>query len=70
MDELEKAQKSATNLDSIVREVIEKNKSAVEDYRNGKKASLGFLIGQVMQETQGTADPNEARSILIEEIEK
>jgi aspartyl-tRNA(Asn)/glutamyl-tRNA(Gln) amidotransferase subunit B len=65
-----KAKKSAGNLDDIVKEVIENNKNAVEDYKSGKKASLGFLIGQVMQMTQGTADPNEARSILIEELDK
>jgi aspartyl-tRNA(Asn)/glutamyl-tRNA(Gln) amidotransferase subunit B len=66
----EKAQKSASNLDDIVKDVIDKNQSAVEDYKDGKKASIGFLIGQVMQKTNGTADPNEARSILIKELEK
>ena len=65
-----KAEKSAGNLDDIVKEIIENNSNAVEDYKGGKKASLGFLIGQVMQKTQGTADPNEARSILIEELDK
>jgi aspartyl-tRNA(Asn)/glutamyl-tRNA(Gln) amidotransferase subunit B len=66
----EKAQKSASNLDDIVKDVIDKNQSAVEDYKDGKKASIGFLIGQVMQKTNGTADPNEARSILIKELEE
>jgi aspartyl-tRNA(Asn)/glutamyl-tRNA(Gln) amidotransferase subunit B len=66
----EKAEKSAGNLDDIVKKVIKENTNAVEDYKGGKKASLGFLIGQVMQKTQGTADPNEARSILMEELEK
>jgi aspartyl-tRNA(Asn)/glutamyl-tRNA(Gln) amidotransferase subunit B len=65
-----KAKKSAGNLDDIVKDVIKENQNAVKDYKGGKKASLGFLIGQVMQKTQGTADPNEARSILIEELEK
>jgi aspartyl-tRNA(Asn)/glutamyl-tRNA(Gln) amidotransferase subunit B len=65
-----KAEKSAGNIEDIVKEVIKENQNAVEDYKGGKKASLGFLIGQVMQKTQGTADPNEARTILIEELEK
>jgi aspartyl-tRNA(Asn)/glutamyl-tRNA(Gln) amidotransferase subunit B len=65
-----KAEKSAGNLNDIVKGVIKENANAVEDYKGGKKASLGFLIGQVMQKTQGTADPNEARSILMEELEK
>jgi len=65
-----KAEKSSSNIGDIIKEVIEINKDAVTDYKSGKKASLGFLIGQVMQKTQGTANPNEARSILIEELEK
>jgi len=64
----EKAQKSSSTLDDTVKEVIEENKEAVTDYKGGKKASIGFLIGQVMQKTNGTADPNEARSILIKEL--
>jgi aspartyl-tRNA(Asn)/glutamyl-tRNA(Gln) amidotransferase subunit B len=66
----ERAQKSANKLEDIVKDVIKENPSAVKDYRDGKKASIGFLIGQVMQKTNGTADPNEARSILIKELEE
>jgi aspartyl-tRNA(Asn)/glutamyl-tRNA(Gln) amidotransferase subunit B len=65
-----KAKKSAGNLEDIVKDVIENNRNAIEDYKGGKQASLGFLIGQVMQKTQGTADPNEARDILVKELEK
>jgi aspartyl-tRNA(Asn)/glutamyl-tRNA(Gln) amidotransferase subunit B len=65
-----KAKKSAGNLEDIVKDVIENNRNAIEDYKGGKQASLGFLIGQVMQKTQGTADPNEARNILVKELEK
>jgi aspartyl-tRNA(Asn)/glutamyl-tRNA(Gln) amidotransferase subunit B len=65
----EKAEESAGELQNIVKEVVEDNPDAVKDYKAGKKASIGFLIGQVMQKTQGTADPNEARSILIKELE-
>jgi aspartyl-tRNA(Asn)/glutamyl-tRNA(Gln) amidotransferase subunit B len=64
-----KAEKSADSLEDTIKEVIDENPNAVKDYKDGKKASIGFLIGQVMQKTQGTADPNEARSILIKELE-
>ncbi|MCD4756268.1 Asp-tRNA(Asn)/Glu-tRNA(Gln) amidotransferase subunit GatB [bacterium] len=60
---------SATNLTDIVKDVILKNEKAVNDFKNGNKASMGFLIGQVMQITQGSADPNETKSILIKELE-
>jgi aspartyl-tRNA(Asn)/glutamyl-tRNA(Gln) amidotransferase subunit B len=56
------------NLTDIVKEVIQKNTKAVEDYKGGKQATLGFLVGQVMQATRGAADPNEVRDILIEQL--
>jgi aspartyl-tRNA(Asn)/glutamyl-tRNA(Gln) amidotransferase subunit B len=64
----EEAKESTGNLDSIVDEVIENNPKAVEDYKAGKQTSIGFLVGQVMQKTKGTADPNSARSILMEKL--
>jgi len=56
------------NIDEIVQEVIDSNPKAVDDYKAGKEASIGYLVGQVMQKTKGSADPNSTRSILIEKI--
>lgn len=36
--------------------VIEENPKAVEDVRNGKTQTLGFLVGQVMRKSQGKAN--------------
>lgn len=73
-EELEKVkkekEKNAGNLEDIVNTVISENQQAVEDYRGGKKASIGFLVGQVMQATKGTANPNEAKDILEKELNK
>ncbi|HQD32996.1 MAG TPA: Asp-tRNA(Asn)/Glu-tRNA(Gln) amidotransferase subunit GatB, partial [Candidatus Atribacteria bacterium] len=52
-------------LENIVREVIEKNPQSVADYLSGKEKALQFLIGQVMKETRGQADPELTKSILI-----
>ncbi len=51
-----------------VKKAISENPQAVEDYQSGKKAAVGFLIGQVMKLTSGRADPNTARQLLIEEL--
>ncbi len=71
-DLITKAKKEAESItrsiDSIVDEVIKENSKAVEDFKAGKQASLGFLVGQVMQKTRGSADPNSTRSILIEKL--
>ena len=56
------------NIDSIVDEVINSNPKAVNDYKSGKEATIGFLIGQVMQKTKGSADPNKVKSVLIKKL--
>lgn len=62
------AENTTGNISSIIDEVLTENSKAVQDFKEGKEASLGFLVGQVMQKTKGTADPNTARSILIEKL--
>jgi len=52
------------SLEAVVRNVLEKNKKAVDDYKKGKTAVLGFLIGQVMKETKGQANPNVLKHII------
>ncbi len=60
--------KSSSNLGDIVDTVISNNPKAIQDYKSGKQTTIGFLIGQVMKQTKGTADPNEAKSVLIEKL--
>ena len=66
----EEKESNSGNLVDIVKGVINSNEKAVEDYKNGKDASIGFLVGKVMQETKGTANPNDVRNILVEELKK
>ena len=54
---------------SAVKQAIEENPKAVEDYLSGQKASLNFLVGQVMRITRGKADPGETVKLLKESIE-
>jgi aspartyl-tRNA(Asn)/glutamyl-tRNA(Gln) amidotransferase subunit B len=67
-EELDKFDKSssenANKLEDIVKEVIKNNKKAVNDYKGGKTSTIGYLVGQVMQATKGSANPNEAKNIL------
>lgn len=54
-----------SQLESIARQVMEKNPKSVEDYRNGKTKALGFLVGQVMKETKGKANPQLINEIFV-----
>jgi aspartyl-tRNA(Asn)/glutamyl-tRNA(Gln) amidotransferase subunit B len=59
------------NLDelrTVAKEAIANNPKAVEDWKSGKEASVQFLVGQVMKVTRGKAPPEEARTILEEEL--
>jgi aspartyl-tRNA(Asn)/glutamyl-tRNA(Gln) amidotransferase subunit B len=61
---------SEEELEKIIKDVIKKNEKSVADYRKGKKEALGFLVGQVMRETKGQADPQIANKLLIINLEK
>ena len=53
-------------LRSTIEKVIAANPQSVEDYRNGKKKAIGFLVGQTMKEMKGKADPAMINQILAE----
>jgi aspartyl-tRNA(Asn)/glutamyl-tRNA(Gln) amidotransferase subunit B len=54
----------AGDLEDIARHIIEENPKAVEDYRKGKAASLQFLIGQVMKDSRGKANPKIIQEVI------
>ena len=53
----------------IIKDVLSKNEKSVNDYKNGKKTALTFLIGQVMRQTQGKANPAIVNEILKKYLE-
>ena len=53
----------------VIKEIISNNKESVEDYKNGHDRAIKYLMGQVMKETKGKANPKMAMDILIEELQ-
>jgi aspartyl-tRNA(Asn)/glutamyl-tRNA(Gln) amidotransferase subunit B len=51
---------------TLAAEVLADNPDQVESYKKGKETLIGWFVGQVMQKSQGKADPNKAREILGE----
>ena len=47
---------------------MEANPESVEYYHNGHDRAIKYLMGQVMKETKGKANPKLAMDILIEEL--
>ena len=52
----------------FVTEAIQENPEAVEDYHNGEDGALNFLVGQVMQKSQGSADPGSVNELLRSQL--
>jgi aspartyl-tRNA(Asn)/glutamyl-tRNA(Gln) amidotransferase subunit B len=52
----------------IIDSVIAAHPEQVETFRGGKEGVLGFLVGQVMRETQGRADPRVVNRLLQERL--
>ena len=53
----------------IVESVVANNPQSVADYKAGKKKAVGFLVGQVMKETKGKANPQVINQMLTEVLE-
>ncbi|UOF92251.1 Asp-tRNA(Asn)/Glu-tRNA(Gln) amidotransferase subunit GatB [Fodinisporobacter ferrooxydans] len=49
----------------IIDQVIAKNPKSVEDFKAGKEKAIGALVGQVMKETKGKANPQLVNQLLI-----
>ncbi|HEX3032180.1 MAG TPA: Asp-tRNA(Asn)/Glu-tRNA(Gln) amidotransferase subunit GatB [Bacillota bacterium] len=53
----------------IIDEVLAANPQSVADYKAGKKQSIGFLVGQVMKQTKGKANPAVVNKLLQEKLD-
>ena len=56
-------------LQQVIKETIDENPKAIEDYKKGQENALQFLIGKVMGKMKGRANPGELKT-LFEEILK
>ncbi len=54
----------AADLEKLVDKVLSDNASAVDNYKNGNKKSMGFLVGQAMKVSQGKANPKLVQEMI------
>jgi len=69
----EKGLKQVTDLSAIepiIDAAIAANPASVEDFRAGKEKAIGFLVGQIMKETKGKANPQIVNKLLREKMSK
>ncbi|MDP4195446.1 MAG: Asp-tRNA(Asn)/Glu-tRNA(Gln) amidotransferase subunit GatB, partial [Bacteroidota bacterium] len=56
-------------IESAIQKILNNNPNEVEQYLSGKEKVFGFLVGQVMRETKGKANPKAVNDILKESLE-
>ena len=55
-------------IENLVDEILKLNTDQVEQYKNGKEKVFGFLVGQIMKQSKGQADPSLVNKLLKERI--
>ena len=58
----------ASELEQMVEGIIEANPDEYEKYKSGNPQLIGFFMGQVMQESQGKANPKKVKEILQQKL--
>ncbi|HEY0826462.1 MAG TPA: Asp-tRNA(Asn)/Glu-tRNA(Gln) amidotransferase subunit GatB [Bacilli bacterium] len=53
---------------AIVDQIVDSNPQSVTDFKEGKERAVGFLVGQVMKETKGKANPALVNKLLLEKL--
>ena len=56
-------------IEAIVESVIAANPKAVEEYRGGKKKAIDALVGQVMKQSKGKANPQMVNELLANKLD-
>lgn len=57
-------------LKQMIEKVMQENETSVVDYKNGHSNAFKYLMGQIMKESKGKANPAKVNDLLKEELEK
>jgi aspartyl-tRNA(Asn)/glutamyl-tRNA(Gln) amidotransferase subunit B len=51
---------------AVVEQIVANNPQSVADFKAGKDKAVGFLVGQVMKETKGKANPGLVNKLILD----
>ena len=57
-----------SEIEKMIDQVLARNSEQVMQYRAGKDKVFGFLVGQVMKETKGKANPGQVNELLRKKL--
>lgn len=55
-------------IEKVIDQILVDNADKVTEYQSGKVALIGWFVGQVMQKTQGRANPGEVNKLLKDKL--
>jgi aspartyl-tRNA(Asn)/glutamyl-tRNA(Gln) amidotransferase subunit B len=55
-------------IEQVIERVMEANPKQVEDYRKGKEKIFGFIVGEIMKQTKGKANPKLVNELLRKKL--
>jgi len=58
----------SSEIESVIDVVLKKNQQSIDDYKNGKEKAIGFLVGQIMKESKGKANPQVVNELLLKKL--
>lgn len=57
-------------LNPIITAILDDNQQSIDDFKNGKDRAVGFLVGKIMKETRGQANPKVVNELLMAALNK
>ncbi len=66
VEEKNKNSLSEDELKVLINTIVDNNPDSVKDFKEGKDRAIKYLMGQVMKETKGSANPGLANKLLVE----
>ena len=57
-----------SEIEALIKSVLQKNTEMVNDYKKGKEKLFGFFVGQVMKDSNGQGNPQLINKILKEKL--
>lgn len=55
-------------LQPIIDDVLANNEQSIIDFKNGKDRAVGFLVGNIMKQTRGKANPKVVNKLLMQSL--
>ena len=57
-------------ISTLIKELLDSNPQLAVDYKNGIDKVLGYIVGQILKQTQGKANPNMIKKQVQEELKR